>query len=45
MMAKNDERLFKVVRRHTDDKHHELDYTADQIWEMIKEKARDAQEI
>lgn len=39
MEAANDAELYKVVRRHVDEHHPELNLSKDDITAMIKEKA------
>lgn len=41
MQAANDEELYKVVRTHVDEKHPELNYSKDDIIQMIKREAED----
>lgn len=42
MRAKNDEELFKVVRRHVDDKHPEFGYSDQKVRDLIASEAHDA---
>ncbi|MBV9928079.1 MAG: hypothetical protein JOZ96_23880 [Acidobacteria bacterium] len=41
MQAADDEELYKVVRRHVDEFHPELNYSKDDIMNMIAQEAMD----
>jgi len=41
MQAVNDEELYRVVRKHVDENHPELNYSKDDIITMIKQEAKD----
>ena len=41
MKAANDDELYGVVREHVDEKHPELNYSREDIMNMIKREAED----
>lgn len=41
MQAANDEELYKTVRGHVDEKHPELNYSREDIMNMISQEAKD----